>query len=291
MDLAGFLSEAAPAYGAVLRAGPGIGRIVAPNAGPMTYHGTNSWLLEEPDGFTLIDPGPNEPSHIAAILAATGGQLRTILLTHTHDDHLGATDAVQAATGAPVLAWGTPWAEGFAPTRALADGERIGSLSALHTPGHASDHLCFAHTSGVVFTGDHVMSWSTSIVSPTDGSMLAYMNSLRLLLAREDTLYLPGHGPPLPDPSSLVRGMLGHRLMREAAIMRCLEAGPTTEAAVVAALYVGLADHLVHAAARSVRAHLFKLRAEGKARCHEGRWEALTTDDRRPADDRTETGG
>jgi len=278
MDLAGFLSEAEPARGAVLPAAPGIGRIVAPNPGPMTYHGTNSWLLEEPDGFTLIDPGPNEPSHIAAILAAARGRLRTILLTHTHDDHLGATDAVQAATGAPVLAWGAPWAEGFAPTRPLADGERIGSLTALHTPGHASDHLCFAHGSGAVFTGDHVMSWSTSIVSPPDGDMLDYMNSLRRLLERDDTLYLPGHGPPLPDPASLVRGMLGHRVMREAAVLRCLEAGQTTEGAIVATLYVGLADHLVHAAARSVRAHLVKLQADGRATRHEGQWHKLATE-------------
>jgi glyoxylase-like metal-dependent hydrolase (beta-lactamase superfamily II) len=279
MELAGFMTESEPVRGALLPAASGIGRIVAPNPGPMTYHGTNSWLLEEPDGFTVVDPGPDDPAHVAALLAATGGRVRTILLTHTHHDHLGATAALQAKTGAPVLAWGTPWAKNFTPTRALADGEPIGSLTALHTPGHASDHLCFAHPSGILFTGDHVMSWSTSIVSPPDGDMLAYMDSLRRLLARDDTLYLPGHGPPLTDPALLVRGMLGHRMMRESAIVRCLEVGQATEEALVAALYTGLAPHLFPAAARSVLAHLLKLQAEGRAECRDGDWTLRTTND------------
>ncbi len=277
--MAGFMTESEPVRGALLPAASGIGRIVAPNPGPMTYHGTNSWLLEEPDGFTVVDPGPDDPAHVAALLAATGGRVRTILLTHTHHDHLGATAALQAKTGAPVLAWGTPWAKNFTPTRALADGEPIGSLTALHTPGHASDHLCFAHPSGILFTGDHVMSWSTSIVSPPDGDMLAYMDSLRRLLARDDTLYLPGHGPPLTDPALLVRGMLGHRMMRESAIVRCLEVGQATEEALVAALYTGLAPHLFPAAARSVLAHLLKLQAEGRAECRDGDWTLRTTND------------
>jgi glyoxylase-like metal-dependent hydrolase (beta-lactamase superfamily II) len=271
--LAGFLTESEPERGILLPAAPGIGRIVAPNPGPMTYYGTNSWLLDEPEGITIIDPGPNDASHVAAILAAAGGRVRTILLTHTHHDHLGATAALQAATGAPVLAWATPWAPNFTPTRPIADGERIGSLSALYTPGHASDHLCFAHPSGAVFTGDHVMSWSTSIVSPPDGDMLAYMDSLRRLIAREDVLYLPGHGPPLPEPGALARGMLGHRSMREASILRCLEAGQTTEETIAASLYAGLAPHLIPAAARNVLAHLLKLRAEGRATQHNGHWQ------------------
>jgi glyoxylase-like metal-dependent hydrolase (beta-lactamase superfamily II) len=276
VELAGFVSEPEPARGSLLAAAPGIGRIVAPNPGPMTYHGTNSWLLEEADGFTIIDPGPDDSSHVSAIMAATGGRVRMILLTHTHHDHLGATAALRAATGAPVAAWGEPWAQGFAPDRALADGEEIGSLTALHTPGHASDHLCFAHPSGALFTGDHVMSWSTSVVSPPDGDMLAYMDSLRRLLARDDTLYLPGHGPPLPDPSVLVRGMLGHRIMREAAVLRCLQSGQTSEEAIAATLYTGLAPHLVQAAARNVLAHLLKLEAEGRAKCSNGHWQVKT---------------
>jgi glyoxylase-like metal-dependent hydrolase (beta-lactamase superfamily II) len=262
--MVGFLTENAPERGVALPVASGIRRIVAPNAGPMTYHGTNTWLLDEPDGVVVIDPGPDAAAHVAAILAATGGQVARILLTHTHPDHLGATAALQAATGASVSAWAKPWVRGFAPTHGIADGERIGSLTALHTPGHASDHLCFACDDGVVFTGDHVMSWSTSIVSPPDGDMAAYMASLRSLLARDDRLYLPGHGPPLPEPAALVRGMLSHRIAREAAVLRALEAGPRTEADLVEALYTGLAAHLVPAARRSILAHLRKLEADGK---------------------------
>jgi len=262
--MVGFLTENAPERGVALPVASGIRRIVAPNAGPMTCHGTNTWLVDEPDGVVVIDPGPDDASHVAAILAATGGQVARILLTHTHPDHLGATAALQTATGAPVSAWAKPWFRGFAPTHGIADGERIGSLTALHTPGHASDHLCFACDDGVVFTGDHVMSWSTSIVSPPDGDMAAYMASLRSLLARDDRLYLPGHGPPLPEPAALVRGMLSHRIAREAAVLRALEAGPRTEADLVEALYTGLAAHLVPAARRSVLAHLLKLEADGK---------------------------
>ncbi len=269
--MAGFLTESAPERGVVLPAAPGVGRIVAPNPGPMTYHGTNSWLLDEPEGIVVIDPGPDDASHVGAILAAAGGRIQCILLTHTHPDHLGAAAALQAATGAPVLAWGKPWAQDFTPTRPIEDGAQIGSLTALHTPGHASDHVCFAR-GDIVFTGDHVMSWSTSIVSPPDGDMLAYMDSLRRLIARDDRLYLPGHGPPLADPGPLARGMLGHRMMREASILRCLEAGSAAEPALVAAVYAGLAPHLVPAATQNLLAHLFKLQAEGRAFCHDGIW-------------------
>jgi glyoxylase-like metal-dependent hydrolase (beta-lactamase superfamily II) len=276
MVMVGFLTEGEPAHGVPLAAAAGISRIVAPNAGPMTYHGTNTWLLDEPDGTIVIDPGPADASHVAAILAATGGRIARILLTHTHPDHLGATAALQAASGAPVLAWPKPWFRGFTPTHAIADGEQIGSITALHTPGHASDHLCFARDDGVVFTGDHVMSWSTSIVSPPDGDMAAYMASLRTLLARDDRLYLCGHGPPLPEPAALVRGMLSHRISREAAVLRALEAGPKTEAELVAALYTGLAPHLTQAAQRSVLAHLLKLETEGKAEREGDAWHPTT---------------
>jgi glyoxylase-like metal-dependent hydrolase (beta-lactamase superfamily II) len=276
VELAGFMTESEPRRGMLLPAAPGIGRIVAPNPGPMTYHGTNSWLLDEPEGFAIIDPGPDDRSHVAALLAVTQGRLSRILLTHTHPDHLGATAALQAATGAPVLAWGTPWAPNFTPTRPIEDGERIGSLTALHTPGHASDHLCFADDEGRVFTGDHVMSWSTSVVSPPDGDMLAYMDSLRRLIARDATLYLPGHGPPLPNPGTLARGMLGHRIMREASILRCLDAGHTTDEAIATTIYAGLAPHLIPAAARNVLAHLLKLQAEGRATQHNGHWQPKT---------------
>ena len=238
--------------------------MVAPNPGPMTYRGTNTWLIEEPDGLTVIDPGPDDPAHIAALAAI--GPIARIVLTHTHSDHLAGAPALQRATGAPVLGWGTPWAAGFAPDVALDDGAQTGRLTALHTPGHASDHLCFALAGEpVLFTGDHVMSWSTSVVSPPDGDMGAYMASLRLLLTRDDTLYLCGHGPPLPKPAPLVRGMLAHRAAREASILATLARGAASADELVAALYAGLEAHLLGAARRTVLAHVEKLEREGRA--------------------------
>lgn len=258
-----FLTELEPVRFIPIAAASGISRLVAPNPGPLTYHGTNTWLVEQPDGLTVIDPGSDHPSHIAAITSA--GQVRHILLTHTHPDHLTGAAELHAATGAPIATWATPWAPDFHPHIPLAHGQTLAGLRAIHTPGHASDHLCFEHaTPGIVFTGDHVMSWSTSIVSPPDGDMAAYMASLRLLLARQDTLYLCGHGPPLPNPTALVRGMLSHRAGREAAILAALARAPTTADSLVAAMYTGLAPHLAPAASRSVLAHLLKLQAENR---------------------------
>jgi glyoxylase-like metal-dependent hydrolase (beta-lactamase superfamily II) len=248
----------------------GIARIVAENPGPLTYHGTNTWLLGTGDGLIVIDPGPDLPAHIEAVAAA--GPVARILLTHTHPDHAAGAHALQAATGAPIHGWGRPWARNFSPDIAIADGERIGPLTALHTPGHASDHLCFALAGGIVFSGDHVMAWSTTIVSPPDGDMAAYMASLRLLQSRHDTLYLPGHGPPLDNPLPLVRAMRLHRSTRETAIATVLTETPATEKDLVARLYAGLPDALARAAERTVLAHLIKLEAEGKAARREGRW-------------------
>jgi glyoxylase-like metal-dependent hydrolase (beta-lactamase superfamily II) len=169
-----FLSEPAPAYGMPERIGPRLRRLVANNPGPMTYRGTNSWLVDSDDGLVVIDPGPRDDAHMAALLAASGGAVARIVLTHTHPDHLGGVAALTQATGAEVLSWGKPWQPGFTPDRALEDGETVSGLTALHTPGHASDHLCFAWEGGGLFSGDHVMSWNTSIVSPPDGDMAVY---------------------------------------------------------------------------------------------------------------------
>ena len=258
-----FLKEAEPPRLVSLAVRPGISRMVAPNPGPMTYHGTNTWLIEGEDGLTVIDPGPDDPDHLDAIRKV--GPVARILLTHTHPDHLAGAPALQATTGAPILGWGKPWAPGFAPDIALQDGQSIGAFTALHTPGHASDHLCFALPGGILFSGDHVMSWSTSIVSLPDGDMAAYMDSLRLLLARNDTLYLGGHGPPLENPGSLVRAMLLHRVSRENAVMSALSQSPCTAEHLVELLYGNLAPELLRPAARVVGAHLAKLGREGKA--------------------------
>ncbi len=270
-----FLTEPVPAYGVAEAIVPGVRRIVAPNPGPMTYHGTNTWLVNGAGGLTVIDPGPDNPDHVASVLGATGGHVDRILLTHTHPDHVGAAAALQAATGAPTLSFGRPWHKDFRPNQAIADGDDIDGLMALHTPGHASDHFCFAWHGGVVFSGDHVMSWNTSIVSPPDGDMAAYMAGLRMLLARDDTLFLGGHGPPLPEPQSLVRAMLGHRMGRETAILNTLGQAPKTTARIVDALYVGLSDDLKGAATRTVLAHLIKLQAEGRAIGDAGAWRAV----------------
>jgi glyoxylase-like metal-dependent hydrolase (beta-lactamase superfamily II) len=258
-----FLKEPEPARMVPLAVRPGISRMVAPNPGPMTYHGTNTWLIEGKDGLTIIDPGPNHEAHLDAIIAA--GPIARILLTHTHPDHLAGAPALQAATGAPIMGWGTPWAPGFMPDIVIADGETVAGFTALHTPGHASDHLCFALPDGILFSGDHVMSWSTSIVSPPDGDMGAYIDSLRRLLERPDMLYLAGHGPPLENPAKLVRAMLLHRLSREYAVLAALSQTPCTEEDIVGQLYGDLAPELLRPAARIVGAHLVKLEREGKA--------------------------
>lgn len=263
-DAMAFLTEPAPPYGEPMRAALGVTRIVARNPGPMTYHGTNTWLVEEPGGITVIDPGPEDEAHRSAILEAAGGRIRQILVTHTHPDHVAGVPGLRAATNAPVLGFTTPWAKEFLPDRGLSEGDSAGSLSVLHTPGHASDHLCFARSDGVLFTGDHVMSWNTSMVALPDGDMGAYMDGLRRLLAREDTLYLCGHGPALSEPRALVRAMLSHRATREAAVLGAVRTGPRSSAEIVSLLYSGLAQHLVRAAQLTIEAHLGKLVREGK---------------------------
>ncbi len=258
-----FLSEPAPSYGSPEQVTARLRRLVAPNPGPMTYHGTNTWLLETEAGTIVIDPGPDHAGHVAAVLAAVRTPISAILLTHTHPDHLGATASLRAASGAAVHGWHAPWQSGFTPDYALADGQSIAGLTALHTPGHASDHLCFAWDEGGLFSGDHVMSWNTSIVSPPDGDMAAYLASLRAVRARLDRVFYWGLGPGRPNPGPLRRAMRGHRLARETAIVAAMEDGLTTPEAIVARLYGDQPAHTRAAAARSVLAHMIKLRNDG----------------------------
>jgi glyoxylase-like metal-dependent hydrolase (beta-lactamase superfamily II) len=260
------LTEPEPPRGEAFSVAPGIRRLVANNPGPLTYYGTNTYLIEGASGLTVLDPGPDDPAHVAAILGAAGGKVARIFLTHAHPDHVGALPALEAATGATV----------FAHSRGLRDGQTVGIWTALHTPGHAPDHLCFVRGDGVVFSGDQVMSFATTVVVPPDGDMAAYMASLRRLLAREDALYLPGHGPPIPAPRPFTQALLEHRLQREAAILATLRVTPRglAPAELVEALYPALDARLRGAAAASVTAHLIKLRDEGQVALRGANWAA-----------------
>ena len=269
-----FLTEPEPARDIAVAVAPGVSRIVAANPGPMTYHGTNTYLIEEPDGTNVLDPGPDDAAHVGAILRATGGRVARLLLSHGHRDHLGALPALRAATGAPAYGFRHCVDPGFTPDVALDDGDTVAGMTALHTPGHASDHLCFARADGVIFTADHVMSWSTSVVAPPNGDMAAYFASLRRLLGRNDRLLLPGHGPPLPRPRACLLDLLAHRKRREAAVLEAIAAAPATAAGLVDLLYPPLDARLRAAAERTVLAHLLKLHHEGRAEPHDDVWHA-----------------
>jgi len=266
--------------GIAIAVDPLVTRVLAPNPSPFTYTGTQTYLVGTTD-LAAIDPGPDDPEHIAALLAAIGGRKVTaILCTHTHRDHSPAAPAVQAATGAPVIGCAPlaiddlgPRADAsfdtsYAPNRVLLDGETVSglgwTLEAVATPGHTSNHLCFAlPESGVLFTGDHVMGWSTTVVAPPDGDMADYMASLDKLMARKDRIYFPAHGEPIERPHRFVRGLIGHRKQREGQILRLLKQDIGAIPAMVERMYAGLDPRLTGAAGRSVLAHLIDLQARG----------------------------
>ena len=268
-----------------------VSRVLAPNPSPFTYTGTQVHLVGTTD-LAVIDPGPDDPAHVAALVAAIAGRpVTAIVVTHTHRDHSPATRPLAAITGAPIVGCAPlalddlgPRADAsfdadYAPDRVMADGDSVSgagwTLSAIATPGHTSNHLAFAlPESKALFSGDHVMGWSTSIVSPPDGDMAAYMASLEKLLPRDDRIYYPGHGDPVENPQRLVRGMLGHRKQREGQILRLLRASAETIPAMVARMYVGIDPRLFPAAERSVLAHLIDLRQRGQVRETGDLWSA-----------------
>lgn len=273
--------------GVAAEVAPGVRRILCDNPGPFTWRGTNTWLIGQ-GRVAVLDPGPADAAQLAAILRATAGETIThILVSHTHRDHSPGVAALQAATGARSYGFGphlTPPDQGgeggdhgLTPDVTLADGAVLEGdefrLTAIHTPGHCANHLCFARADGVVFSADHVMSWSTTVVSPPDGDMAAYMASLSKLAAREAHLYLPGHGPPLPNPAPFVAALATHRLQREAKVLDALRvARRATALELVPPVYGPALDaRLVPAAARSLLAHLLKLVAEGQA-ARDGDW-------------------
>jgi glyoxylase-like metal-dependent hydrolase (beta-lactamase superfamily II) len=268
---------------------PLVARLLAPNPSPFTYTGTQVYLVGERD-LAVIDPGPDVPEHIDAIVAAIAGRpVRAIVITHTHRDHSPASRPLAAITGAPIVGCaplahadtGPRLEAGFdtdyAPDRVLADGDTVAgdgwTLTAIHTPGHTSNHLCFALAeTNALFSGDHVMGWSTSVVAPPDGDMGDYMASLDKVMRRDDRIYYPAHGDPIDNPRRLVRGMMGHRKQREGQILRLLREHAQAVPAMVERMYVGLDPKLRPAAGRSVLAHLIDLRARGLVTEHGEVW-------------------
>jgi len=260
---------------------PLVRRLLAPNPSPFTYTGTETYIVGRGE-VAVIDPGPDLPDHVDAILAATEGErIRTILCTHTHRDHSPASRALQAATGAPIVGCAAltieddgPRADAafdadYRPDRVLADGETVSgsgwTLEAVATPGHTSNHLCFGlRESNALFSGDHIMGWSTTVVSPPDGDMAAYMASLEKLLGRPDLLYYPAHGDPVAEPARFVRAVAAHRRARERQILDLLEQQPQPIPSMVDSMYRGIDPRLHRAAGRSVLAHLIDLEARDR---------------------------
>ncbi|WP_264811763.1 MBL fold metallo-hydrolase, partial [Gluconacetobacter johannae] len=251
-------------------------RIVAPNPGPMTGHGTNSWLVEHAAGTAVIDPGPDDAAHLRAIVAAARGPVTHILLTHTHRDHLDGARPLAGMTGAPVCAYRHSACATFTPDIALDDGAPVATLTALHTPGHAADHLCFATGDGVLFTGDHIMGWSTTMVPPAPhGSVRLFLDSLNKVLDRDARLLLPAHGAPIASPAPCIRGLIAHRLAREDSILAALPEEPATLDDIMRCVYRAIRPALHRAAKLNLLAHLEKLRDDGRVVHHHETWRAI----------------
>jgi glyoxylase-like metal-dependent hydrolase (beta-lactamase superfamily II) len=289
-----FLRQDDLVHGEVEQTAPGVRRVLCNNPSAFTFRGTNTWIIGR-GRVAVLDPGPEDATHLAAILnAVKGEEITHILVSHTHRDHSPGARALQAATGAPTHGWGrhvTPPDQGgeggdqdFTPDVVVKDGGIVEGddwrLTALHTPGHCGNHLCFAMDgpAGNFFSADMVMSWSTSVVSPPDGDMTAYMNSLERLIARgeADRMYLCGHGPRLPNPAPYLAALKAHRLEREAKTLGALRAaGTATAVELVPPVYGPLDPRLVGPAGRSLLSHLIKLEQDGLVAREDGeRWRA-----------------
>lgn len=283
-------SETAPP-GEVVQLSPLVRRLIAGNGGPMTFTGTCSYIVGQ-GRVAIIDPGPEDEAHLAKLLAAVAGEtVSHIVVTHTHRDHSPGARALRAATGAEIVGCGPhrPFRDlaageatrldaaadaEHAPDRLMAEGDAVTgpgwSLLAIETPGHTANHLAFAlPEEATLFSGDHVMAWSTTIVAPPDGSMAAYMASVEKLRGMEHALYRPGHGGPVTEPQRFLRGLVQHRRQREAAILGRLRAGDERISAMVPPIYQGLPPALHGAAALSVLAQLEDLVARGLVSCDE----------------------
>jgi glyoxylase-like metal-dependent hydrolase (beta-lactamase superfamily II) len=266
---------------------PAIARVLAHNPSAFTFYGTQTYLLGDKE-VGVVDPGPDLPEHVEALVRAIGARpVAAILCTHTHRDHSPAARPLTNLTGAPIVGCAPlaledvgPRADAsfdgdYRPDRVLGDGETIEidgrQLNAVATPGHTSNHLCFAYE-GALFSGDHVMGWSTTVVVPPDGDMADYMQSLEKLRQRDDRIYYPAHGPPVDKPQQYVRHLIGHRLQRERQILRLVAERPREIPDIVADAYPGLDPRLVNAAGGSVLAHLLDLERRGLVVRHEEQW-------------------
>ena len=270
-------------YGVSERLSPLVRRVLAHNPSPFTFTGTGTYIVGN-GTVAIIDPGPADPAHLEAVARAVAGEVVSHhVITHTHMDHSPGATPLKARLGgrivgcAPlILSDDGPRADAgfdpdYAPDGVLADGEAISgpgwTLRALHTPGHTSNHLCFAlEEEGVLFTGDHVMGWSTTVVAPPDGDMAAYMRSLQRLQDREDRRYFPTHGPAVEEPQRFVRGLIAHRRQREGQIMKLIGEGVETIPAMVEQMYASVDRRLWPAAGRSVLAHLIDMASRGLVR-------------------------
>lgn len=266
---------------------PGIARVLAHNPSAFTYYGTQTYLLGEQQ-VAVVDPGPDLDEHLDALIEAIAGRpVVAIMCTHTHRDHSPASRPLAERTGAPIvgcaplaLETAGPRADAafdadYAPDRILSEGETLAldgrNIATVATPGHTSNHLCFAYGDALL-TGDHVMGWSTTVVFPPDGDMAAYMASLDKLRQRDDRIYYPAHGPAVTKPQRYVRSLIGHRLQREKQILKLVGEEPRDVPAIVAGAYPGLDPRLVTAAGGSVLAHLLDLEARGLVQRREQQW-------------------
>jgi len=270
-------------YGAMSRLGPRIRRVIADNPSPFTLYGTGTYILGNGE-VAVIDPGPADPAHIDALLRAVEGETIThVLVTHTHTDHSPGCALLKAHSDAPTYAYGphgagkleegVPVEEGgdmdFEPDHQIRHGDVIEggdwSVECVYTPGHTSNHMCFQlREDKALFTGDHVMGWSTSIISPPDGDMAAYMRSLELLLQRDDAVYWPTHGPCIDDPKPLVQAFIEHRREREAQILECVGRGVGNIREMVPIMYTSTPEFMYPAAGRSVLAAVEYLVQKGE---------------------------
>ena len=287
-----FVSAPAFDYGRVDRVSPLIRRVIADNPGPFTFTGTGTYIVgrSEPGaGVAVIDPGPPDPDHLAALLRAVEGQtVSHVLVTHTHRDHAPLARPFAEAVGAPVLAARPPVRtihasggldedddDSFAPDVILKGGEMLAgdgwTMEALSTPGHASNHMAFVlREENALFSGDHVMGWSTTVVAPPDGDMAAYMASLEAVIERRFTTLWPTHGAPVTDPGPFLEAYRAHRLGREAQVLARLAAGDRKIGDMVPALYASVDPGLWPAASLSVWAHLIALEQAGRVRARPG---------------------